>query len=86
MKDRIIQKLSESLTIKNLEVINKSELHQGHLGDDGSGETHFDVIINADEFIGKPLVSTHRQINNLLKDEFEKNGLHALSIKVGTNN
>jgi len=82
MRDRIIQKLSESLTIKNLEVINKSQLHQGHLGDDGSGETHFDIIINANEFIGKSLVSNHRQINNLLKDEFEKNGLHALSIKI----
>ena len=86
MRERIIQKLSESLTIENLEVINKSQLHQGHSGDDGSGETHFDVIINATEFIDKTLVSNHRHINNLLKDEFEKNGLHALSIKVGTNN
>ena len=82
MKERITKKLSESLTIKNLEVINKSHLHQGHLGDDGSGETHFDIIIDANEFTDKPLVSNHRQINNLLKGEFEKNGLHALSIKV----
>jgi BolA protein len=82
MKERIIKKLSENLTIKNLEVINKSHLHQGHMGDDGSGETHFDVIISAEEFTEKPLVSAHRQINNLLKDEFGKNGLHALSIKV----
>ncbi len=86
MKDRIIKKLSENLTIKNLEVINKSHLHQGHLGDDGSGETHFDIIISAEELAGKPLILAHRQVNNLLKDEFKKNGLHALSIKVGTNN
>ncbi len=82
MKNRITKKLSESLTIKNLEVINKSHLHLGHLGDDGSGETHFDIIISAEEFAGKPLVFAHRQVNNLLKDEFEKNGLHALSIKI----
>ena len=84
MKDRIIKKLSDNLTIKNLEVINKSYLHQGHLGDDGSGETHFDVIIDAKEFEGKPRIFAHRHINNLLKDEFSRNGLHALSILVSS--
>ena len=82
MKQRIIKKLSENFTIKNLEVINKSHLHQGHLGDDGSGETHFDIVIAADQLAGGNSVQNHRKINHLLKDEFEKNGLHALSIKV----
>ena len=82
MKDRIVKKLSKYLTIKKLAVINKSNLHVGHLGDDGSGETHFDITIQADEFSGKPTIFAHRQINNLLKDEFDKNGLHALSIKI----
>ncbi len=82
MKDRIIKKLSENLTIKNLEVINKSHLHKGHLGDDGSGETHFEVIISAEELDSKKAVQNHRKINQILKEEFEKNGLHALSIKI----
>ena len=82
MKQRIIDKLSENLTVKNLEVINKSYLHQGHLGDDGCGETHFDVIISALELDAKSQVQNHRKINQILKDEFEKNGLHALSIKI----
>ncbi len=82
MKERIIQKLSTNLSIKNLEVINKSYLHQGHIGDDGSGETHFDIIIWAEEFVSKNAVQNHRKINQLLKDEFEQNGLHALSIKI----
>ena len=82
MRERIINKLSENLTIKNLEVINKSNLHQGHLGDDGSGETHFDIVIFAEEFKLGNLLQHHRKINQLLKDEFEKNGLHALSIKI----
>jgi BolA protein len=81
MKERIIQKLSTNLTIKSLEVINKSHLHQGHLGDDGSGETHFDVEILADELSGSR-VENQRKINQILKEEFEKNGLHALSIKI----
>ena len=84
MRERIIKKLSENLTIKNLEVINKSYLHKGHLGDDGSGETHFDIIISAVDLDSKNQVQNHRKINQLLKDEFEKNGLHALSIKVNS--
>ena len=82
MKERIIKKLSTNLTIKKLEVINKSNLHIGHFGDDGSGETHFELTIQAKEFIDRPSIFAHRQINNLLKNEFEKNGLHALSINV----
>ncbi|MFT5703133.1 MAG: BolA protein [Rickettsiales bacterium] len=81
MKERIFKKLSENLTIKNLEVINKSYLHQGHMGDDGSGETHFDVEISASELSGSR-VENQRKINQILKEEFEKNGLHALSMKI----
>ena len=82
MKERIINKLKENLTINSLDIINESNLHKGHLGDDGSGETHFKIIIAAKELEGKNIVSAHRKINNLLKEEFENNGLHALSIKV----
>ncbi len=82
MKERIIKKLSQNLTISNLQVINQSHLHKGHLGDDGSGETHFEIVVSAEEFIGKNKVQNHRTINDLLKDEFKKNGLHALSIKI----
>ncbi|MFT6106172.1 MAG: BolA protein [Rickettsiales bacterium] len=81
MKERIFKKLSDNLTIKNLQVINKSHLHQGHAGDDGTGETHFDVEISARELSGSR-VENQRKINQILKDEFEKNGLHALSIKI----
>ena len=81
MKERIIKKLSENLTINHLEVINNSHLHQGHLGDDGSGETHFEIIISAKELSGSR-VENQRKINQLIKNEFDKNGLHALGIKV----
>lgn len=81
MKERIIKKLSENLHPQKLQVINQSHLHAGHLGDDGSGETHFEIIISSENFAGKNRIAIHREINNLLKDEFEKN-LHALSIKI----
>ena len=82
MKERIINQLQQNLTIDSLNVINESYLHQGHLGDDGSGETHFKIEIKAKELEGERLVNAHRKINALLKEEFEKNGLHALSIQV----
>jgi BolA protein len=82
MKERIFEKLTKNLHPKKLEVINQSHLHQGHLGDDGSGETHFEVQILADDFKGESKVSSHRKINKILAEEFEQNGLHALSIKV----
>lgn len=82
MKERIIKKLSENLSVKYLQVINQSYLHQGHAGDNGSGQTHFEIIISADDFAKKSRVEAHRKIKDLLKSEFEQNGLHALSIKV----
>lgn len=81
MKERITKKLSQNLTIRDLQIINQSHLHSGHMGDNGTGETHFEVIISAQDFVNKNKVQSHRLINDLLKDEF-KNGLHALTIKI----
>ena len=81
MKQRIEKVLKENLQPKFLEVKNNSNLHLGHLGDDGSGETHFAVIIEAEELREMAKVAAHRKINGLLKDEFAR-GMHALEILV----
>ena len=81
MRQKIEKKLMENLQPKFLQVENKSHLHRGHLGDDGSGETHFAIIIAADSLENLSHVQAHRKINKLLKVEFE-NGLHALEIRV----
>ena len=81
MKERIIRKIKEDLQPSFLEVKNNSYLHKGHLGDNGSGETHFEIIISAKILKDFSKINAHRRINNLLKDEFKK-GLHALEIKV----
>lgn len=81
MKERIIKNLTDNLNPKFLEVKNNSYLHKGHAGDNGTSETHFEVIIAADEFNGMLKVQAHRRINQLLKMEFE-NGMHALEIKI----
>ena len=82
MKDRITKKLSDNLTIISLEIIDKSHLHIGHFGhNENNKETHFEVIISAQELKNKKLIAAHKIIKKLLKDEFE-NGLHSLSIKL----
>ncbi|MBL6664781.1 MAG: BolA family transcriptional regulator [Rickettsiales bacterium] len=81
MKQRIEEKLKNSLNPNFIDVINNSHLHKGHLGDDGSGETHFRVAISSLEFDGLNRVQKHQKINKILQEEFEK-GLHALEIKI----
>ena len=81
MKSTIEKKLTENFQPKFLEVKNKSHLHRGHLEDE-SGETHFEVLIEAECLKKLGRIQAHRNINSVLKDEFEKGGLHALEIKI----
>lgn len=81
MKQRIEEKLKTNLNPEFLEVVNNSNLHRGHTGDDGSGETHFLIKISSKEFYKLSRIQAHRKINNFLNEEF-KNGLHALEIKI----
>jgi BolA protein len=81
VRQRIEEKLKKNFRIKFLEVKNNSQLHHGHLGSNGSGETHFALIIAAEELEKVSLIQAHRKINSLLKNEFE-GGVHALEIKI----
>lgn len=84
MEKLITKKLQEAFNPEFLEVINNSHLHSGHIAVQNSkhhNQTHFLIKISAKSFINKSKITIHREINNLLKDEF-KNGLHALEIKV----
>jgi len=80
MKQRIENKIKENINVSSLNVVNNSNLHKGHSGDDGSGETHFCVEVTSKDFDGLSRIQKHQKINKVLKDEFE-NGLHALEIK-----
>ena len=44
--------LRTALHPTHLDVINDSALHHGHSGDDGSGESHFTVVIESPAFEG----------------------------------
>ncbi|WP_333712843.1 BolA family protein [Yoonia sp.] len=70
-----------SLSPEHLEVINESHKHAGHAGDDGSGESHWRVVISAPSLADKSRIARHRAIHEALgKDILGR--LHALAIEI----
>lgn len=63
-----------------LEVINDSASHAGHSGDDGSGESHFTVVIEAPAFADKSRLDRQRMVNKALGD-IPGERVHALAIQ-----
>jgi len=76
----IAARLSENLSPSRLEVINDSHHHAGHMGDDGTGESHFTVIVESDRFVGLNRVARQRLVNKALADLLSSR-IHALAIR-----
>ena len=72
--------LTEKLSPTHLEVINDSAAHRGHMGDDGSGESHFTVIVESAAFEGVSRLQRQRMVNAALGD-IPGDRVHALAIK-----
>ncbi|EOR01520.1 hypothetical protein E3P92_00512 [Wallemia ichthyophaga] len=84
----IQDKLRGELHPQKLEVRNDSSLHAHHhamvVQGGGNGETHFAVTAISERFNGMLQIQRHRLVNRLLTEEFEKMGLHALSLRLYT--
>ncbi|KAI8385751.1 bola protein [Blakeslea trispora] len=82
----IEDKITEALQPSILETINESHLHAHHAAMKGNTnkETHFKVTVVSEAFQGKSLMQRHRLIYNLLSDELQHQGLHALTLKTKT--
>ncbi len=78
--DQIAIRLNDLLNPSRLEVVNDSHHHAGHMGDDGTGETHFTVRIESPRFTGLNRVARQRLVNQALADLLETR-IHALSLK-----
>jgi BolA protein len=76
----IAARLSENLTPSHLEVINDSHHHAGHMGDDGTGESHFTVIVESARFVGLSRIARQRLVNQALADLLSSR-IHALAIR-----
>jgi BolA protein len=76
----IRENLLGALQPSRLDVINESELHAGHRGSPGTGESHFRVIVVSELFRGRTRLERHRMINDALTVQL-RGGVHALAIK-----
>jgi BolA family transcriptional regulator, general stress-responsive regulator len=78
--DRIAQRLTAELAPTRLQVVNDSHHHAGHMGDDGTGETHFTVHVESPAFAGLNRVARQRLVNRALADLLA-GPIHALAIR-----
>ena len=72
--------LTGALAPSALRVINDSASHSGHMGDDGTGESHFTVEIESPAFSGKSRLQRQRMVIGALGD-IPGQRVHALAIK-----
>lgn len=72
--------LNEVLAPTRLDIINDSAQHSGHSGDDGSGESHFTIVIESPRFEGVSRLQRQRMVNAALGD-IPGQRVHSLAIK-----
>lgn len=80
LASEITQRLTAAFAPVRLDVINDSSGHAGHMGDDGTGESHFTVVIESAAFAGVNRVMRQRMVNQALGD-IPGQRVHALAIR-----
>lgn len=75
----IDRRLRDAFAPEALEVEDDSAAHAGHVGA-RSGKGHFNVLIVAESFAGKPPLARHRMVYEAL-GELMHTDIHALSVK-----
>ncbi|MXO89701.1 BolA family protein [Pontixanthobacter aquaemixtae] len=79
--DKMRELLTGAFAPTKLEIINDSASHAGHSGDDGSGESHFTIVIESAAFDGVARLQRQRMVNAALGD-IPGQRVHALALKV----
>ena len=79
IQETIESKLASELNPQHLCVLNESGNHNVAPG----SESHFKVILVADDFEGERLLQRHRKVNRILADELEHK-IHALALHTYT--
>ena len=80
-------KLKDQFKPTSLKIKNDSHKHAHHAGIRGATnttESHFQIEIVSDEFEGKNMPTRHRMVYQLLSDELQNKGVHALQMKTKT--
>ena len=81
VKDEMEQRLRAAFTIQQMEIVNESHKHAGHSGDDGSGESHFRVVLRSDSLAPLSRVARHRAVHAALGDLNTR--VHAIALDLG---
>lgn len=74
-------RLEAAFRPETLEIINESHQHAGHSGDDGSGESHFRIVIRATALAPMTRVARHRAVHAALGDLNTR--VHAIALDLG---
>jgi BolA protein len=77
---RLREKLIIALEPTRLDIVNESELHAGHRSSPGTGESHFRILIVSPMFAGVSRVGRHRMVNDVIAEELNGGGIHALAL------
>lgn len=72
--------LTDAFAPTQLQIINDSAMHSGHSGDDGSGESHFTIVIEAPAFAEMSRLARQRAVIAALGDIVGQR-VHAVAIK-----
>ena len=84
--DKLIKRLiEENFDPVEFELINESHKHVGHAGDDGSGQTHYKLMVVSSIFEGLSRIQRQRLVMDVLEGAFSK-GLHAITMQLSTPN
>ncbi|WP_322892874.1 MULTISPECIES: BolA family protein [unclassified Yoonia] len=70
-----------TLAPQTLDVINESDQHAGHAGHDGSGESHFRVVIKAAVLDDMSRIARHRAVHDAIGPDLMAR-IHALAIEM----
>lgn len=81
LKYIILDKIKQNIVCENVQVNNKSHLHQHHSQSPKNNNSHFEVIISSAELKKLKTVDAHKKIYSILNEEM-KNTIHSLEIKI----
>ena len=80
IENELTQRLTAAFAPERLEVVNDSHKHAGHMGDDGTGESHFTVLIRAKDFGPMSRGARHRAVHAAIGDLNQR--IHALALDI----
>lgn len=81
VKTEMEQRLIAAFAPQQIEIVNESHMHAGHSGDDGTGESHFRIVLRADSLAALSRVARHRAVHAALGDLNTR--VHSIALDIG---